>query len=293
LSIINLNIIQTGDDTETLRKVEALIKATFKSGKPPHLQPNAKSMQYLPGSDQSRIFVASHLEFSSMGAIEIQSILRERIILVHGNPLDYSYGWDLESFGRLYDVDKKVSIQGKIGIACLKSVCLKVCLVSTLVHPIHPDLCHRQATLREFHAVTGNEDCPPLNAISLSAHRRSHYVPSQFMSMASHEIAQSRVPSNYETRFQVPDLKSRLEWSLIGKKGTISPFHVDPDGLGTVVLVLEGSKYWIMATRFGEQENLTSVDALGPSWNPYFINDGDKAKLFRFEAVHLQKGDML
>jgi hypothetical protein len=68
---------------------------------------------------------------------------------------------------------------------------------------------------------------------------------------------------------------------------------MDPDGLGTVVLVLEGSKYWVMATRLGEQENLTSVDTLSPSWNPYFINDGDNAKHFHFEAVHLQKGDML
>ena len=147
LCIINLNIIQTGDDTETLRKVEALIQAGFKNGIPPHLQPNAKSMGYSPGSDQSWIFVASHSEFLSMGAMDIQSILHERIILVHCNPLDYSYGWDLESFGRLYDIDKKVSVQGRIGLPYLKRICLKLYSVSTLVHPIYPHLCHCQATL--------------------------------------------------------------------------------------------------------------------------------------------------
>jgi hypothetical protein len=84
-----------------------------------------------------------------------------------------------------------------------------------------------------------------------------------------------------------------MEWSLIGGKGTISPFHIDPEGLGTVVVVLEGSKYWIVATRLGESDNLCSVDSLGPNWDPYSINEGDNVNRFRFEAVHLQKGDML
>jgi hypothetical protein len=111
--------------------------------------------------------------------------------------------------------------------------------------------------------------------------------------MASHEVAQSRVPSNYRSTFNVPDITSHMEWALIGGKGAISPFHVDSDGFGTVVVVLEGSKYWIIATRFGDDENICSVDSLGPTWDPYFFNDGDKANRFRFEAVHLQKGDML
>lgn len=80
---------------------------------------------------------------------------------------------------------------------------------------------------------------------------------------------------------------------MIGTKGAVSPIHVDSDGLGTVVAILEGSKYWIVMTQFGEEDGLCSVDSLGPSWNPYLINDGNKADQFRFEGVHLQKGDML
>lgn len=106
--------MKTGDDTETLRKLEARIQADFKNNLPPHLQPNAKSMEYVPGSEQSRIYVTSHSEFCSLHAKDIQKILCERIILVHGNPSDFSYGWDLESFARLYDVDKKATIHGKI-----------------------------------------------------------------------------------------------------------------------------------------------------------------------------------
>ena len=44
--------------------------------------------------------MASHSEFSSLTAGDIQKILRQRIIFVHGNPIDYDYDWDLESFGR-------------------------------------------------------------------------------------------------------------------------------------------------------------------------------------------------
>lgn len=84
-----------------------------------------------------------------------------------------------------------------------------------------------------------------------------------------------------------------MEWSLIGGRGAISPFHIDSEGLGTVVVVLEGSKYWIMATKMGESDMISSVDSLGPTWTPYCLNDGDNANRFRFEGVHLQKGDML
>lgn len=111
--------------------------------------------------------------------------------------------------------------------------------------------------------------------------------------MASHEVAQSRVPSDYQSKFDIPDVNLHTEWCLIGGKGSISPFHVDADGFGTAVVVLEGSKYWIVATRLGEDENISSVNSLGPTWDPYFVNEGDNANRFRFEAVHLQKGDML
>jgi hypothetical protein len=115
LNLISI-LFQTGDDMETLKKVEACIQADFKNGLPPHLQPNAKSMAYVPGSGQSRIFVASHQEFSNLQDRDIQKILRERLILVHRISFDYQYGWDLKSFGRIYDVDKKITVHGEITV---------------------------------------------------------------------------------------------------------------------------------------------------------------------------------
>jgi hypothetical protein len=120
-----LNVAKTGDDTETLRKVEVLIQANFINGLPPHLQPNAKSLSYIPGSEQSRIFVSSYSDFSSLNARDIQNVLRERLILVHGVPFDYNYGWDLDSFGRLYDVDKKITVHGELRTPFMKPVWLK------------------------------------------------------------------------------------------------------------------------------------------------------------------------
>jgi hypothetical protein len=289
-------LLQMGEDAETLRKVEASIQARFKNGFPPHLQPNAKSHSYIPGSDQSRIFVASHSEFLSLHARDIQRILRDRLILVHGNPLNYNYQWDLESFSLLHDVDKKITVHGEICFAFINFDLSRLHLVSTHMDPHKPELRHHQATLRQFHQMTTSlsaEDCPPVNAISLSAYQRNLYVPCQFGSVASHEVAQSRLPSSYPTAFKVPDTRPHTEWSLIGGKGAISPFHIDSEGLGTVVVVLEGSKYWIVATKLGEHENICSVDSLGPKWDPYFLNEGDNVDRFRFEAVHLQKGDSL
>ena len=105
---------KTGDDTETLKKVERVIQSKFVDGRPPHLQPNARNLRYVPGSDQSRIFVTSHSDFSRLEDREVQRILRERIILVHDNPLGYDYKWDLKSFARLYDVEKKTTIHGEM-----------------------------------------------------------------------------------------------------------------------------------------------------------------------------------
>ena len=99
---------------ETLLKVEALIQANFINDLLPHLQLSAKGIAYSPGSDQSCIFIASHSEFSCLHDEDIQGILRERLILVHGNPFDYNYGWDLKSFGQLHDVDKKITVHGEI-----------------------------------------------------------------------------------------------------------------------------------------------------------------------------------
>ena len=168
--------------------------------------------------------------------------------------------------------------------------------VGTLFNHKNPELQHHQGTLWEFHEITttlSNEDCPPLNIISLPVHQRNLYVPCQFGSMASHEVAQSHVPSEYETMFDVCGVKSLMEWCLVGSRGAISPFHVDSEGLGSVVVILEGSKNWILATRSGDKDTISSCNSLGPRWNPYFVNDEENVNYFRFEAVHLQKGDML
>lgn len=288
-------VIKTGDDTATLRKVEELIQKQFKNGHPPHLQLDAKSKVYVPESDQSRIFVSSHSDFSLMDDTEIQRILRNRLILVHDNPIDFEYEWDLKSFARLYDVDDRISVQGESRIPSSKLILAKIVLVSTLKHPLEPDFCHRHGTLREFLRLTDtlSNVCPPMNAISLPARRRNLNLPCQFGSLASHEVAQSRLPREYEETFQVPDVRSSMEWSLIGGKGAISPFHLDSEGLGTVVMVLEGRKYWIVATRLGGSDTICSFDSLGPNWSPYFLTEGNYTQNFRFEAVHLKKGDML
>lgn len=109
-----------------MKKVEALIQAEFRNGLPPHLQENAKSFEYIPGSDQSRIFVASHSDFSSLTDSDIQKILRQRLILVHGVPFDFNYRWNLESFGRLFDVDKKITVHGELTSLFRKSVLAEI-----------------------------------------------------------------------------------------------------------------------------------------------------------------------
>jgi hypothetical protein len=111
--------------------------------------------------------------------------------------------------------------------------------------------------------------------------------------MASHEVAQTRFPSQYATVFNVPDTKAHTEWSLIRARGAISSFHMDYKGLAAVVVILKGSKYWILVTQIGDDEDTRSADSLGPDWDPYFLNVGNNVNCFHFKAVHLWTSDML
>ena len=175
-------------------------------------------------------------------------------------------------------------------------ILFKFCLVSTKKDTHKPEQQLHRGTLRELHNMTetfSNEECPPLNAISLPVYHRNLYIPPQFGSVASHEVAQLWVPTQYEMVFNVPDIKPQMDWSLIGSRGAIIPLHMDSDGLGTLIVVLNGSKYWILMMRFGEHEIVCSVDSLGPKWDPYFVNNGNNADQYCFEGVHLQKGDIL
>jgi hypothetical protein len=111
--------------------------------------------------------------------------------------------------------------------------------------------------------------------------------------MASHEVTQTRIPSQYATIFDVPDIKAHMEWSLIRARGAINPFHMDSKGLVTVVVVIKGSKYWILVTQIGDDEDICSADSLGPDWDLYFLNVGNNVNCFHFKAVHLWTGNML
>ena len=94
-------------------------------------------------------------------------------------------------------------------------ILFKFRLVSTKKDAHKPEQQLHQGTLRELHNMTetfSNEECP----------------------------------TQYETVFNIPDIKPQMEWSLIGSRGAISPLHTDSNGLGTLIVVLNGSKYWIL-----------------------------------------------
>lgn len=55
----------------------------------------------------------------------VQRILRDRIILCHGHKFDHEYRWDLESFSRVHDVDKKITVHGKIDMTLAPFILLK------------------------------------------------------------------------------------------------------------------------------------------------------------------------
>ena len=88
------------------------MKEGFVDGVPPHLLLSARSLSYKAKSHQSRFFVASHSEYINLTPQTILGVLRERHIIVHSHPFNHEYGWNLDSFARLYDVDKPTTVHG-------------------------------------------------------------------------------------------------------------------------------------------------------------------------------------
>jgi hypothetical protein len=106
-------MVKTGVDAETLQQLETRVREGFVDGLPPHLLSSARGLVYTPESNQSRFFVAPHQEYLKLTPQEILGVFRDRHILVHGHPFDHEYGWNLDSFGRLYDVDAITTVHGE------------------------------------------------------------------------------------------------------------------------------------------------------------------------------------
>lgn len=102
-----------GADAETLRQLEIRVQEGFVDGVPPHLLSSATSLIYTPNSNQSRFFVAPHSEYIQLNQQQILGVLRQRNIIVHGQSFNHEYGWNLESFARLYDVDRMTTVHGR------------------------------------------------------------------------------------------------------------------------------------------------------------------------------------
>lgn len=123
-------MVKTGVDAETLRNLERRVQEAFVDGLPPHLLPSARSLAYMPKSNQSRLFVAPHSEYINLTPQQILGVFRERHILIHGHPFDHEYGWNLESFARLYDVDRPTTVHGEMNF---KSIIIILTTVSKLL----------------------------------------------------------------------------------------------------------------------------------------------------------------
>ena len=85
---------------------------------------------------------------------------------------------------------------------------------------------------------------------------------------------------------------SAMRWALVSTSGTYSPWHIDCDGLGMVIEVKEGSKWWIIARpKPGEslQQLLSRIEAFIDVFDPRVSN----ADLWDCEAILLTPGTRL
>jgi hypothetical protein len=149
------------------------VQEGFVDGVPPHLLPSTGSLRYTAKSDQSHFFVAPHSEYIN---------LSPQTILVHSHPFDHQYGWNLDSFACLYNIDKLTMVHGEANFMLIVILLTAMLEAAPYTHPSRPDTQHFQGTLRDLFEITTTfpaECCPLLNAISLPAGFRNLLVPSK------------------------------------------------------------------------------------------------------------------
>ena len=84
-------------------------------------------------------------------------------------------------------------------------------------------------------------------------------------------------------------------WGTAALQNATSWFHCDDDGFATVVTVMAGMKYWVVARKnrkipnFDFPGNLGSISAFGEDWEP----SEACSEMFEHEGVLLTPGSVL
>ena len=120
----------TWNQRTSLQWLEKRVQEGFIDGVPPHLLPSTRGLTYAAKSDQSRFFIAPHLKYINLTPQTILGVLCERHIIIHGHPFDHPYGWNLDSFACLYDVDKIMMVHGEANHN-LADCCFRSCSLHT------------------------------------------------------------------------------------------------------------------------------------------------------------------
>jgi hypothetical protein len=89
----------------------------------------------------------------------------------------------------------------------------------------------------------------------------------------------------------------KVIWGIASTRNASSWAHMDAQGVGTVIKVITGSKYWVLMTPKQQKRaakddgagNMNSIRAFGPGWSP----SGACEALWDHEGVLLREGDVL
>ena len=83
-------------------------------------------------------------------------------------------------------------------------------------------------------------------------------------------------------------------WATAGTRDATSWLHIDDHGLVTIITVVTGSKYWVIARpkrgcNKGSDGDMGSSNAFGGGWEPHLACDD----LWDHEGILLEAGDIL
>lgn len=115
----------------------------------------------------------------------------------------------------------------------------------------------KRGTLRELWQKREADGPVAMNVLDLPQGDSLHAaVPPKYLDVASETWAKNVAE---RLLISVKDAKHALLWATASTRNAISWPHADDDGLGTIVWVQAGGKYWVLARR---RDSFSAVDEM-------------------------------
>lgn len=293
-----------------MTSIQQNVERLYRDGQPLHHQDSAAAIEYDPTSETSNFFVTTAEAFDKLDGEQVQAIFRDRNILIPG-PAPKDFHFDSQGLGALGSLTTQRQIQGICHIPRKQSSRFSHVAVGSLRlnSGEHPML--RVGTLQDFLITDKQGKRRILNALDLPMGGATVPMPPQYRCVMSAPVRLityltlcRHFASNEQAWWEmrdveglVPDAKFPSDdtlWATAATQNATTWNHIDDHGMGTIIQVMAGYKYWvILRPKHDQGSALVDMGSINAFNDESWMADDVGNAFWEYEGVLLGPGDTL